>query len=314
MKKIALLAERHGVNLFIAVGGGSVIDAAKAGLLMYEKGMDYDPTSLSPFDKLGLGRKAKLVAVPTTSGTGSDASFGIVLTRIKGSSKRKIAVGNYELVPYATILDPSFTVTMPVSLTRNTALDALAHAVEAYVAVMANPFSDALAEKAVEIIVGDLPIVLTNPGDIEARRRLHMAATMAGMAFTAAGLGLAHAIAHAIGPKLQLHHGLAVSLVLPYVVEYNMEHSETARNKYTRLSEIMERKGYSGELDKQLKQLYKTIGHPTRISELEKPLSQDEWESIVGSIALEALADPELAFNPVPIGQDDIEALLRKMY
>ncbi|MET1101261.1 MAG: iron-containing alcohol dehydrogenase [Pyrodictiaceae archaeon] len=314
-RRVAEEASKHSAEVILAIGGGSVIDAAKAGLVLYEN-PSIDLESISPFTPIGVGRKAKLIAVPTTSGTGSDASFGVVLTK-RENGRRKLALGSYELVPYATILDIEFTKTMPRELTRNTAVDALSHAVEAYVAVMSNPFTDSLAEKTVEIIFKHLPILLKDPGNEDSRRALHLAATMAGIAFTNAGLGLAHAIAHAVGPKLGLHHGLVVGLILPHIVEFNSSRDSNVRSKYARLSKIVEE--YSGRQPQEdfrahLISFYRDIGHPYRISHLPSPPSKDEWEKLVPEMAEKAMEDPELAFNPVPVAKEDIEGILKKIY
>jgi alcohol dehydrogenase class IV len=314
-RKVANLARALSAEAIVAVGGGSVIDAAKAGLALYEK-PDLNLEEISPLEFIGIGKRVKLVAVPTTSGTGSDASFGVVLTKLeRDGSKRKLALGSLELVPWVTVLDEEFTLSMPPSLTRNTALDAFSHAVEAYVGVMANPLTDALAEKVIEIIVSRLRRVLEEPSDRESRRQIHLAATMAGMAFTNAGLGAAHAIAHALGPTLGLHHGFTVALVLPYVVEHNYSASPDARSKYAKLEAVIEAAGgYKGKLYEQIAEFYRDVGQPTRLSEVEGAPAKSFWESMIEAIAQKALEDPELAFNPAPVGLEEIKSILRRIY
>ncbi len=313
-RRVAEAARRINADLIVAVGGGSVIDAAKAGWLLYER-PDVNPEEVNPFTRYGLGRKARLVAIPTTSGTGSDVSFGVVLT-VERDGKRKLAMANLELVPYATILDADIVKGLPRHLTLYTAVDALSHAVEAYAAVNANHFSDALAEKAVVLIFKYLPRVLENPGNEEARLALHVAATMAGMAFTASGLGLAHAIAHALGPELGLHHGLAVGLTLPYVVEFNAAKSTYASARYEVLKRLLELHGAEAKpnLQTHIRELYEATGFPQRIRDLPEPPSRNEWEKAVRRIAERSLEDPELAFNPVPVSIDDVVNILTRMY
>ena len=304
------------VTGIVAVGGGSVIDAAKAGWLVYEN-PSADLETVNPFTRYGLGRRARLVAVPTTSGTGSDVSFGVVLTKRLNGGRRKLAMGSPELVPYATVLDPYIVRDLPRHLTLYTGVDALAHAVEAYVANTANHFSDALAEKAVQLIFTNLPRVLESPGDEQARLAMHVAATMAGMAFTASGLGLAHAIAHALGPRLGLHHGLSVGLALPYVIDYNSTASDQAKAKYEKLKRVLE--GLVGlpsrpSFRDHVLALYDDVGFPKKVSELESPPSRSEWERMIRDVAEEAMQDPELAFNPAPVGVEEVVELLRRMY
>ncbi len=315
-RRVAEAAKKISAELIVAVGGGSVIDAAKAGWLVYEN-PSVNLESVNPFTRYGLGRKAKLIAIPTTSGTGSDVSFGVVLSKKIDEDKRKLAMGSPELVPYATVLDVEAVKGMPRHLTLYTGVDALAHAVEAYVANTANPFSDALAEKVVEIVFTSLPRVLSEPGDEQARLAMHIAATMAGAAFTASGLGLAHAIAHALGPALGLHHGLAVGLALPYVIDYNSKTCSRAREKYDRLKRILETLASlppRPSLKDHVLALYEETGFPKRVGELEKPPTRDQWEKMIEKIAENALQDPELAFNPAPVGPDDVKSLLREMY
>ena len=180
---------------------------------------------------------------------------------------------------------------------------------------MATPYTDSLSEKVVETIFRLLPRVLENPTDLEARARIHLAATMAGIAFTNAGLGVAHAIAHAIGPRLKLHHGLAVSLALPYVVEYNFVNSEEAKEKYTELSRHLSLwTNTRNNLPQQILRFYEKIGHPRRIRDLPSPPPQSEWKNLVEEISQEAMEDSELAFNPAPVGPEEIKSILNKMY
>ncbi len=307
-KQIAKEAVAFQADLFLAIGGGSVIDAAKGGYILYEN-PDVVLEELNPFEPLGLGEKALLVAAPTTCGTGSDASFGLVLSKIENGVKRKYALGHPEIVPYASILDTEFLETLPRDLLRNTALDALSHAVEAYVATTANDYTDALAERVVRIIMEELPRALKERGK-EALSRLHLAATMAGIAFTNAGLGLAHAIAHALGPLLGLHHGLTVALVLPYVVKFNSQNSRDAKSKYSMLSRLI---GKENGFDRVLVDFYKLVGHPTKISKVVS-VEKDKWEDIARKTARRALEDTTLAFNPVAVDEDEIVRILLEMY
>ncbi len=303
-RRIGLEALKLEADLIVAIGGGSVIDAAKGGYVLYEK-PDVTLEELNPFEPLGLGRKAVLVAVPTTCGTGSDASFGIVLTLVRDRVKRKVALGHREVVPYASILDTAFLSTLPRSLIRNTALDALSHAVEAFVAVMANTYTDSLAKGVVLTIFSFLKKGIEK--DEHALSQLHLAATMAGIAFTNAGLGLAHAIAHTIGPVLGLHHGLAVSIALPYVVAFNSSKDLSVKDKYESLVP-----GSSGEVDRfevTLIRLYREIGHPTSYSEV-VDVDIGEWRKIAEQLAPLVLEDATLAFNPVSVGVDDVEEVL----
>ncbi len=311
---IASRARECGVGAIIAIGGGSVIDAAKTGLVrLVNPGLNLE--SIAPFTRLGVeGSGIVFIAVPTTSGSGSDASYGVVLTKTSGDGREKIPLGSYELVPYASILDPSLPSSMPVGLTVATGVDVLAHSLEALVSVNSNPLSDALAVKAAGIVFTRLPLLVKNPDDADARAEMHMAATMAGMAFTNSGLGLAHAIAHPLGALLGTHHGATVGLVLPYVVEFNSARSSEARSKYERLQTVLERVlglPARDSLVDHIFSLYREVGQPSRLREL-KPV--DYLEELVARVSEAALRDPEVAFNPVVPTQEDIAEILRRLY
>ncbi|MCE4621178.1 MAG: iron-containing alcohol dehydrogenase [Desulfurococcales archaeon] len=311
---VADAARELGAEAIIAVGGGSVIDAAKAGLVKLIR-PDVGVEEVAPFNPLGLElRRPVLIAVPTTSGTGSDASYGIVLTKVEEGRRLKIAVGSYEVIPYATILDPAIVKGMNRKLTIGTAVDALAHAVEALASTQSNTLTDALAVKVVEVVFRALPRILEDPENEELRAEMHLAATMAGMAFSNAGLGLAHAIAHPLGATLKVHHGTIVGLVLPYVVDYNYE-SEEARAKYEYAKKVIEEllgRPRMVRLSDHIRKLYEEIGQPTRIREL--GVSREDFESVKKTVAEEALHDPDIAYNPRTPIPDDIEKLLDEMY
>ncbi|BAA80973.2 alcohol dehydrogenase [Aeropyrum pernix K1] len=313
---IASEARRCRAEAIVAVGGGSVIDAAKAGFVKFVR-PDADLEGLAPFNYLGLEDSGiVLVAVPTTSGTGSDASYGIVLTKRVNGGREKIAVGSYEVVPYASILDPSITLGMPERLTVGTAVDALAHSVEAIASTNANPLSDALAAKAAEIVFRRLPEVVNDPGNYDARAEMHIAATMAGMAFTNSGLGLAHAIAHPLGARLGTHHGATVGMVLPHVVRFNESRSDYARRKYWELKLLLESLlglEERGSLADHIEELYARVGQPTRVREL-AGIERERYLTLADEVAEAAFRDPELAFNPVMPTMEDVKTLLYNMY
>ena len=313
--QVASAARKCGADAIIAVGGGSVIDATKAGAVkLVNPSIRLD--SIAPFVDLGLeGSRITLVAIPTTSGSGSDASYGIVLSRIGESGREKVAVGSYEVIPYASILDPSIPAGMPRSLTIATGVDVLAHSLESLVSTGSNPLSDALAVKAAEIVFTRLPRIVEDPGDLEARAEMHLAATMAGMAFTNSGLGLAHAIAHPLGARLGTHHGATVGVVLPHVVRFNYSNSQ-ARAKYEYLKSILE--AVAGlprreTLVSHIEWLYDRIGQPYRISKL-TGISREEYLEVSRIVAEEALRDPDIAFNPIIPTPEEIEGILRSMY
>lgn len=217
-------------DVIIALGGGSAIDAAKGMWLFYEhpdtsfdglrmKFMDIRKRAFA-FPK--LGEKAQFVAVPTTSGTGSEVTgFSVITDKKNGNIKYPLA--DYELTPDVAIIDPQFAMTMPKSITADTGMDVLTHAIEAYVSVLASDYTDGLAIKAIELVFEYLPRAYKDGTDAVAREKMHNASCIAGMAFTNAFLGLNHSMAHKLGGEYHIPHGRANAILLPYVVAYNAE-------------------------------------------------------------------------------------------
>ncbi|MCL1790032.1 MAG: bifunctional acetaldehyde-CoA/alcohol dehydrogenase [Peptococcaceae bacterium] len=216
-------------DVVIALGGGSVIDAAKAMWLFYENPqLDFAALTLKFMDIRKrvykypfLGKKAKMVAIPTTSGTGSEVTSFAVITDHRTGTKYPLA--DYELTPDVAIIDPEFVMSVPPQVTADTGIDVLTHAVEAYVSVMASDYTDALAVKAIQMVFEYLPVVYADGSDRLAREKMHNASTIAGMAFTNAFLGLNHAMAHKLGAEYGLPHGRANGILLPHVIAYNAE-------------------------------------------------------------------------------------------
>ena len=214
-------------DVIIALGGGSPIDAAKGMWLFYEhpdadieglklKFMDIRKRTYK-FPK--LGEKAKMVAIPTTSGTGSEVTSFAVITDKKKNMKYPLA--DYELTPDVAIVDPDLVMTLPKKMTADTGMDVLTHAIESYISNMASDYTDGLAEKAVELVFENLEEAYNNGSNKVAREKMHNASTIAGMAFTNAFLGINHSLAHKLGAEYHIPHGRANAILLPYVVRYN---------------------------------------------------------------------------------------------
>ncbi len=215
-------------DVIIALGGGSPIDAAKGMWLFYEH-PDADPEGLKlkfmdirkrtyKFPK--LGEKAKMVAIPTTSGTGSEVtSFSVLTDKV---NNKKYPLADYELTPDVAIIDPDLVLSLPKTVTADTGMDVLTHALEAYVSNMASDYTDGLSEKAVELVFEYLPRAFKDgANDKLAREKMHNASTIAGMSFTNAFLGVGHSLAHKIGAEFHLPHGRINAILLPYVIRYN---------------------------------------------------------------------------------------------
>ncbi len=228
VKKGLSLMQSFKPDTIIALGGGSAMDAAKGMWLYYEhpevnfddlkqKFMDIRKRA---FRYPELGKKASLVCIPTTSGTGSEVTPFAVIT--DKETHIKYPLTDYSLTPTVAIIDPALTMSLPASITANTGMDVLTHAVEAYVSVLASDYTDALALKAVQMVFEYLPRAVHNgKNDPEAREKMHNASCMAGMAFANAFLGMNHSMAHKIGAEFHVPHGLANAILLPYTIRYN---------------------------------------------------------------------------------------------
>lgn len=214
-------------DIIVAFGGGSAIDAAKGMWLFYEHpDVKFEDLAIRFADIRKrtvefphLGRKATMVAIPTTSGTGSEVtSFAVITDKETGV---KYPLADYELTPNIAIIDPELTYTVPRSVTADTGLDVLSHTLEALVSVMASDYTDALALHATKLLFEYLPIAYNEPTNELAREKMHNASCMAGMAFTNAFLGVNHSLAHKLGGQFHIPHGRANAIVLPHVVRYN---------------------------------------------------------------------------------------------
>jgi len=287
-------------DAIIAMGGGSVIDFAKALAVKFSY-PEKDLSLLNPFERIDL--KTKIIAIPTTSGTGSDVSFGVVLTQ----SSRKIALGNYDLVPYIDVLDSSLTPSKK-EIIRSTGVDALVHAFEAICANTSNILTDALAEKAIITIFDNLPGAINNKED--AKENMHIAATMAGMAFSNSGTALAHALGHSLGAVFHITHGTSVGIFLPLTIEFNSKDDKT-REKYNKISRMLGLNSFN-DLIIYIEKFYREIGQPIHVKDL--GIKKDEYMERLDMLVNNALQDSELAFNPVVVGEEDLRFLFTKAY
>ena len=241
MRGAAAMRE-YNPDVIVAIGGGSPIDAAKAMWVFYEYPDKTFEDIKNPFTMPKLRTKAIFVAVPSTSGTATEVTAFSVITDY--SNKVKYPLADFEITPDIAILDTAIAQTMPKKLVAHTGMDALTHAIEAYVAVAHSPFSDPLAMEAIEMIFDNLEYSYN--GEKKARDNMHIAQCLAGMAFSNALLGICHSLAHKIGAQFDLTHGLCNAILLPFVIKYNSKVSEAEYAKIAR------RLGLSGGTDKQL--------------------------------------------------------------
>ena len=220
IEETAKLCEEFKPKVLIAIGGGSVMDAAKCTMIKYEK-PEENLLMILPLGSLGLRKKIKyLVAIPTTSGTGSEVTSAAVMTDTDRDPPKKIEVMSDEIIPDVCVLDVDFVKDMPPFLTMGTGLDALSHSVGSYVSNWGTPFVDAMNTTAIKEVIKYLPRVYKHGGDLEGRAHMQMAATMAGLGFGNSIPGIDHSLGHSFGKIFGVHHGIAVGLFTPYAVDF----------------------------------------------------------------------------------------------
>jgi len=287
----------------VAVGGGSPIDAAKGIALAAvnpQRGRDLDYRGDFAVPALPI------VAVPTTAGTGSETSaLGVVADP---AGRRTFYVGHASSMPAAAILDPALTVGLPPAVTAATGLHALTHALESYLSVRPNPWSDGIALQAIRMIAASLPRAYADGGDLAARSQMLLAAHMAGVAMANTGLGLCHAIGHSLGARWDIAHGVALAMPLPGVLRFNLP----ARTQ--RLAEVAFAFGTGDTRADDQRNAAAAIGAVTELRDkigLNRKIGEfGVTEADFGQIAADALDDEVLATTPRPPTGDDIRAIL----
>jgi alcohol dehydrogenase class IV len=297
---------KHEPDLIIAVGGGSAMDAAKAMWIYYENPEIKDLVTLMDKNKFPLLRKkAKLICIPSTAGTASEVSRSIVITDDKTGIK--YGIGNMEMVPDIAICDPVTTLSLPKSITAETGMDAMCHALEAIVSNRANYISDILAEKAILDIFETLPKVLKDGSNVSYREKMLTAAMVAGLAFTNVSLGITHSIAHGLGSLFKMPHGLANAILLPYIVEFNSQ-NESAKKIYDGLATKL---GYV-DLVSALKDLNHTLGIPSNLSE--KLSDKSKFDENLSTLIEYALSDGCTKTNPIIPTKAQMQAIIELAY
>lgn len=322
-------------DCIVALGGGSAIDAAKGMWLLYEQ-PDVDLNAMKNkfmdirkrvYKIEDLGKKAKLVAIPTTSGTGSETtSFAVISDKV---NNMKYPLADYALVPTVAIVDPELVYSLPKVSVADTGMDVLTHALEAYVSNMATDYTDGLAEKAAELVFKYLVRSYSSSEDKEAREKMHNASTIAGMAFSNAFLGINHSLAHKIGAEYHVPHGRANAILLPYVIKYNslMPDKFVSFPKYEyfvadkRYAEIARKQGLPCEtteqgvdsLIKAVRDLMKNLNMSTSFKA--EGIDEKEYMDKVEELAYKAFEDQCTTANPkVPLIKDLKQILIDAYY
>ena len=302
-------AEGKPISIILSIGGGSAIDASKA-MYYFAK-------------KQNIFSEAILIAIPTTSGTGSEVtSFSVITDAEKGT---KYPLVTDEILPDVAILDADLVMSLPANITADTGMDVLTHAIEAYVSNKATDFSDALAEKVIKLVFEYLPRAYQDGQDVEAREKMHAASTLAGMAFNTASLGVNHSLAHAAGAKFHVPHGRLNSILMPHVIRYNagaqdrgmqMTNKETAA-RYQAIAKLL---GCSAstpalgvrQLIEAVKKLQRKLNLPVSLREYGVPA--DAFEQYKVEISQAALHDGCTPTNPREPKAEELLQVLENAY
>lgn len=302
----------------IGLGGGSPMDAAKAIWVLYER-PDLIPAGINPFIELGLRQKARLITIPTTSGTGAEVTWAIVLT--DPESKRKMGLGNRENTADIALVDPALASGMPPRLTADTGLDALTHAIEGYICTWHTDITDGLCLNAAREVFKYLPTAYEasqadNPGQehfLQAREKMHNAATSAGLGFGNAMASLAHAMGHVLGSVFEIPHGRAVSICLPYTIEF------AAREEPSRISDlarVLEIQFSNADVGKQfsaaIQDLLKITETPLNLKDL--GINENDFDSQIDKLVDDSFNDTQIITAPRAPSYQELEKIFRYLY
>ena len=299
----------------VAIGGGSPIDAAKAMWAFYEYPETTFEQLITPFSFPTLRQKAKFCAIPSTSGTATEVTaFSVITDYAKGI---KYPLADFNITPDVAIIDPALAETMPASLTAHTGMDALTHAIEAYVSTLHTVFTDPLALKAIHIVEKDL--LKSYRGDMACREEMHYGQCLAGMAFSNALLGIVHSMAHKTGAAFStghITHGLANAMYLPYVIAYNAKADGVAE----RYADIARTMGVVGDttaelvegLRAKIRSMNDAMGIPNTLKDF--GILEDEFKEKLDTIAANAVGDACTGSNPRPIDPSTMAKLFTCIY
>ncbi|MFA9463031.1 MAG: iron-containing alcohol dehydrogenase [Velocimicrobium sp.] len=296
----------------ISMGGGSPIDAAKAMWVFYEYPETTFEEIIQPFSFPTLRQKAKFLAIPSTSGTATEVTaFSVITDYAKGI---KYPLADFNITPDIAIVDPELAETMPPTLTAHTGMDALTHAIEAYVSTLNSPFTDPLAIKAIQMVFEYLPD--SYKGNMDAREQMHYAQCLAGQAFSNALLGIVHSMAHKTGAAFStghIPHGCANAIYLPYVIKFN------AKNAEERYAQIARSVGITGndaecvtKLCDKIDTYNKNFGIPKTLKEF--GINEEEFKEKIAEISELAIGDACTGSNPRPITPAEMEQLFTCIY
>jgi len=292
-------------DIIIGLGGCSAIDAAKAMWIYYEYPDSKLEDLVAPFAVKPLRNKAIFVAVPSTSGTGTEVTgLSVITDREKGT---KYPIVSHELTPDVAIIDGELCTSMPTHVTGNTGLDVLSHGVEAYASNISDRYNDALAKGAIDLVFKNLPMVIKEPNNLDARQTMHDASCMAGMAFTNVWLGIVHSMSHQIGGTFGIPHGCGNAILMPNVIRFNSK----VTDKYEDLAALLG-KSTAEEFAQEISNLRESVGVVGSLKEY--GIDAKEWEAKLDTLTENAMKDPCTLFNPRKPKFEEIKAILQACY
>lgn len=294
-----------GCDGVLTFGGGSVIDAGKAIAVFANNPLNAGQVITN---NSVLSPRVKLVAVPTTAGTGSEVTDITVIT--DEHNQVKIPHQHRLFIPDMAIIDPTLTLGIPPAITAATGMDVLTHAVESYMAKGVCTLGQALSYSAIQLVAAYLPLAVGNGQDLYARRKMAEASYMAGMSFSNAGLGVCHAIAHQVGARYKIPHGVANALLLPEVMRFNMLVRQDALREIARAFNLrvehLDGKDAALKAIEAVRELTASIGLPTRLEQV------GARSADFGTLAAQAMEDPTLQTNPRQVSQADVLEILQR--
>ena len=314
VKKGGVAVGKYQPDWVVGLGGGSCMDAAKAIIILLVR-PDLEPDCIIASDTYNFRAKARLMAIPTTSGTGSEATWAIILTDT--NENRKLGLGTTECMPDVAILDPVMVAGMPPLITADTGMDVLTHAIEGYVSTWGTSITDGPGLIATRKTLEYLPKAYKNGDDLEARKEMQNAATLGGMSFGNSMAGLGHSTGHALGAIYHVPHGRAVGLFLPYTMEYLINGSEETTAKYAEIARFCRiASGSDKECAKALvakvRALAKEIGQPLSVKDCGIDKAKYD-ESIPGLIDRALNEVMTMTVTRIP-GEEDLGKIFRYAY
>jgi len=307
---VKAMREVGGADVVVSLGGGSVMDVAKCANVVFMNGgsiLDYEDGA---DEQRPVSKLLPHVALPTTAGTGSEATIWAVF--IDPSRRLKTAIQSPDLVPDAAILDPELTITMPPHVTAGTGMDALTHAIEAFVSSYANPLTEALCVKAIELVAQNLRTAVAEGGDLGARTNMLIASYMAGLAFSNSSLGIVHTLAETMGGYYRIPHGVTNALMLPHVMEFN---ASAVPGRFATIARLMgeDTGGMTTETSAEMswravRRLSEEVGLPQTLRQV--GVKKEDLPGMIASADKWA----NLSGNPRDVKREDIEEIYLRAY